>query len=218
MRTYARTCVRETSVSSVSPLWRGIRGPHPSATFLSPSVAIQAAPTTGFCRCCCWPATGAAQPSEPDARRRVCPRGCRLAVSWESRRVCTLVLEAVTLPCIAVLINWTSSSPRLTSSGAHPLPPPPSPPTSLYYTDTRRSRARPPRPRPYPSSYTRRVYLATTGAKGNSRAGRLGEWNLRLLSSYASKRVEQLKEKMISFAEMFVNYLHWNHVFFSLLG
>lgn len=76
--------------------------------------SIQTAPAvTGFC--------GAVQPSEPDAH--ACPRGCRLAVSWESRRVCTLVLEAVTLPCIAVLADRTSRV-HLTSL-AHP-------PTRLY--------------------------------------------------------------------------------------
>lgn len=36
---------------------------------------------------------------------RLCPRGYRLAVSWESLAVCTIVLEAVTLPCIAALVN-----------------------------------------------------------------------------------------------------------------
>lgn len=44
------------------------------------------------------------EPSRAERARctRLCPRGCRLAVSWESRRrVCTVVLEAVTLPCIA---------------------------------------------------------------------------------------------------------------------
>lgn len=45
----------------------------------------------GFCR-------SDQEPREGDAR---CPRGCRLAVSWESRRVWyVFVLEAVTLPCI----------------------------------------------------------------------------------------------------------------------
>jgi len=53
-------------------------------------------------------------------RTRVCPRGCRLAVSWESRRVCTLVLEAVTLPCIAVLVGSDlESSPHLTGIHRH---------------------------------------------------------------------------------------------------
>lgn len=62
-------------------------------------------------------------PAERARCTRVCPRGCRLAVSWESRRVCTLVLEAVTLPCIAVLVNRTSRV-HLTS--------PAQPPTRLY--------------------------------------------------------------------------------------
>lgn len=52
-------------------------------------------PATGFCRC---------NRAERVRCTRLCPRGCRLAVSWESRCVCTVVLEAVTLPCIAALL------------------------------------------------------------------------------------------------------------------
>ena len=53
-------------------------------------------PATGFCRC---------NRAERARCTRLCPRGCRLAVSWESWRVCTIVLEAVTLPWIAALVN-----------------------------------------------------------------------------------------------------------------
>lgn len=62
VRTYL--LVRETSVSPVSPLRRGIRGPHPSARSASPTLrfAIQAAPTTGFCRC--WPVRPVRSPTE----------------------------------------------------------------------------------------------------------------------------------------------------------
>lgn len=88
-----------------------ILGPHPSRTPALTLSLLQAAPTTGFCR--------RAAPAERTRCTCVCPRGCRLAVSWESRRVCTPVLEAVTLPCIAVLINRTSrGSPHLTNTPA----------------------------------------------------------------------------------------------------
>lgn len=59
---------------------------------------------TGFCRC---------NRAERARCTRLCPRGCRLAVSWESQRVCTAVLEAVTLPCdCGSLVNRASSSSR----------------------------------------------------------------------------------------------------------
>lgn len=52
--------------------------------------------------------TDATEPSGAErARCTVCPRGCRLAVSWESWRVCTFVLEAVTLPCIEPRVRHT---------------------------------------------------------------------------------------------------------------
>lgn len=116
MRSFQVRNVPSLSFLSAHRAPRRIRGPHPSGSLprslTSFSSSVQACTGNWFLR------GDRCGPAERTRCTRVCPRGCRLAVSWESRRVCALVLEAVTLPCIAVLINRTSSSPHLTSTRA----------------------------------------------------------------------------------------------------